>query len=272
MFAAAVAVGEDELLGLDEHAARAAARVVDPAGVRFEDFDQDLDDAGGGVELAAALALGAGEHLQEVLVDLPEHVAGLLALVAGESGVADQVDELAEAALVDVVAVEDLRQHAGQGRVGLHDRVHRVVDQLADARALGLDRQRVPAGAFGNPEDAVAGVLVLVVEELLNAVRRHLVGEELGADLVAALGEGVGDVLEEDQAEDEVLVLGGVHGAAELVGRAPEDRVQFGCGLGARQRRLVRLFARWHYSSCPVWFVGDECQCSIDEAADGGVL
>ena len=31
--------------------------------------------------------------------------------------------------------------------------------------------------------------------------------------------EGVGDVLEEDQAEDDVLVLGGVHVAAELVGQ-----------------------------------------------------
>ena len=34
--------------------------------------------------------------------------------------------------------------------------------------------------------------------------------------------EGVGDVFEEDQAEDDVLVLGGVHVAAQLVGGLPE--------------------------------------------------
>ena len=34
--------------------------------------------------------------------------------------------------------------------------------------------------------------------------------------------EGVGDVLEEYEAEDDVLVLGGVHAAAEGVGHAPE--------------------------------------------------
>ena len=76
---AAAAVGEDELLRLDEHAARPAAGVIDPARVRLKDFDQDPDDAGRGVELAAALALGAGEHLEEILVDLAEYVAGLLA-------------------------------------------------------------------------------------------------------------------------------------------------------------------------------------------------
>jgi len=35
--------------------------------------------------------------------------------------------------------------------------------------------------------------------------------------------EGIGDVLQEDQAEDDVLVLGGVHIASELVRRLPED-------------------------------------------------
>ena len=34
--------------------------------------------------------------------------------------------------------------------------------------------------------------------------------------------EGVGDVLEEDQAEDDVLVLGRVHVVAERVGGRPE--------------------------------------------------
>ncbi len=34
--------------------------------------------------------------------------------------------------------------------------------------------------------------------------------------------EGVGDVLEEDEAEDDVLVLRSVHVAAELVGGEPE--------------------------------------------------
>ena len=44
----------------------------------------------------------------------------------------------------------------------------------------------------------------------------------LGLELGVLLLEGVRDVLEEDQAEDDVLVLGRVHVAAQRVGHLPE--------------------------------------------------
>src|SRR5207245_8635310 len=44
----------------------------------------------------------------------------------------------------------------------------------------------------------------------------------LGLELRVLFLEGVGDVLEEDQPEDDVLVLSGVHAAAESVGHLPE--------------------------------------------------
>jgi hypothetical protein len=50
--------------------------------------------------------------------------------------------------------------------------------------------------------------------------------------------EGVGDVLEEDQAQDDVLVLGGVHRTAERVGHLPE------LGLVADRRAAVLLAFR----------------------------
>src|SRR3990172_5553020 len=75
---AAVAVaggmGLDELRGLNEDAARAAARVVHAALVRGEHLDQHAHHMGRGVELAALLALGAGELGEEVLVDATEDV------------------------------------------------------------------------------------------------------------------------------------------------------------------------------------------------------
>jgi len=50
--------------------------------------------------------------------------------------------------------------------------------------------------------------------------------------------EGVGDVLEEDQAEDDVFVLGGIHAAAEGVGHGPQlGLVADGCTAGR-----LRLF------------------------------
>ena len=59
--AVSAGVGTNELDGLDEHARGSAAGIVDPPPVGFQHLDEQLDDAAGGVELAAPLALGAGE-------------------------------------------------------------------------------------------------------------------------------------------------------------------------------------------------------------------
>ncbi|SMF63989.1 hypothetical protein SAMN06265365_12386 [Tistlia consotensis] len=98
--AVAVPVGVDELHRLHEHARGAAAGVVDPAAIGLQHLDQQLDDAAGRVELAALLALGAGELRQEVLVDASEHVLRPGFRVA-DLDVRDQVDELAEPGLVE---------------------------------------------------------------------------------------------------------------------------------------------------------------------------
>ena len=74
---------------------RAAAGIVDAALVRLDHLDQQPDDAARRVELAALLALCAGELAEEVLVDAAEDVLGAV-LCAAEADGADQVDQLAE--------------------------------------------------------------------------------------------------------------------------------------------------------------------------------
>ena len=81
-----------------------------------------------------------------------------------------------------------------------------------------------PAGLLRHPEDAVGAVLVPVFG--VGALR--LLRFELGVLLL----EGVGDVLEEDQAEDDVLVLGRVHVVAQRVGGRPELRLEAEVGGG----------------------------------------
>ena len=60
--------------------------------------------------------------------------------------------------------------------------------------------------------------------------------------------EGVGDVLQEDQPEHDVLVLGGVHVAAELVGRRPELLLE--AELGTAVRLLALLAHHANAGSC----------------------
>ena len=90
----------DEFLGLDEHAAGAAARVIDAALVGLQHLDQEPDNGAGRVEFAAALALGAGEAAEEILIDAPENVAGAIGLL-GHADPAHEVDQLAEHDLVE---------------------------------------------------------------------------------------------------------------------------------------------------------------------------
>ena len=97
-----------------------------------------------------------------------------------------------------------------------------------------------PARLGRHPEDVQRAVLVRVLG--VGALR--LLGVELGVLLL----EGVGDVLEEDQAEDDVLVLGRVHVAAQRVGHLPELRLR-----SRRWRRWLWLsrhalvWALWSY-------------------------
>lgn len=71
-----------------------------------------------------------------------------------------------------------------------------------------------PARFGWHPEDVLGPVLVGVFR--IGALR--LFGLEPGVHFL----ECVGDVLEEDQAEDDVLVFGRVHAAAQGIGHAPE--------------------------------------------------
>ena len=129
---------------------------------------------------------------------------------------ADEVDEFAEAMLVEGGAGVVLRQDAFEARVVALDRDHRVVDDLADGRLLGAVLEIGPARVGRDPEDVLGVVFVRIFG--------------IGAGVVAfacdqlrvVFLEGVGDVFEEDEAEDDVLVFRRVHVAAQLVGGEPE--------------------------------------------------
>ena len=204
-------MGDHKLLRLHKHAAGTAAGVKDAPFVRLQHLHQQLHHALGRVELAALLAFGQGKLAQEILKDVAQHVgAALLRLAQGD--VADQVDQAAQVGGVEVAASKHLRQHAAQAGVVALDGVHRRIHFLADFGVFSLGLQVAPAGRGGHEEDVFGAVFVAVFGVA------PLVGREFGVQGL----EGAGDVAQEDEAEDDVFVFGGVDVFAEFVGRFPE--------------------------------------------------
>ena len=209
---------------LHEHAAAAAAGIVDArplAGsmVRGEHLDQHLDHAPRCVELATLLAFGAGELGEEVFVDAAQRV---FRAVFGrpQANRADQVDQFTEALLVECRAGVVFGQHALEARIVALDRDHRFVDQLADGGLLPIVLQMQPAGFLRHPEDVFGAVLVGVfgVGTFVIAFARD--------ELLVHLLEGIGDVLQEDQPQHNMLILRRVHIGPQLVSSKPQLRLE----------------------------------------------
>jgi hypothetical protein len=92
-----------------------------------------------------------------------------------------------------------LGEHAFEEGLSRSMASHGVVDRLADGGLLGFGLEVRPAGFLGHPEDVTA---------------RYSSGSSGSAPLLSARlragvlpSKAVGDVLEEDQAEDDMLVL-----------------------------------------------------------------
>ena len=90
----------DEFLGLDEHATRAAAGVIDAALIGFEHLNQRADHGAGGEELAATLAFGAGKARDEILIDAAQQVARPVGAVV-HLDVGEEVNQLAQHGFVE---------------------------------------------------------------------------------------------------------------------------------------------------------------------------
>ena len=115
----------DEARRLHEHAAGAAGGIEDAAVEGLDDLGEQPDDAARRVELAALLALGAGELAEEVFVDAAEGV-----VVERGWNLGDLLQQLLEQGAGEEVV--GLGQHAGELRVVLLDLAHRGVDLGAD--------------------------------------------------------------------------------------------------------------------------------------------
>ena len=185
-----------------------------------------------------------------------------LVLLGAEVGIREVADQPGQLAGVELHAGEVLVEHVLQASVLALDGFHGVVDQPADrahvlrlvlaglvprqrrlGRQLRAVAQGLPAGFHRHPEHVFLGVVVAHfelggdvvfvrlrgrsrVKKAAVFVRVHVVVMirvgELFTQFALPFFEGIGDVLEEDQTEHDVLVHGGIEVGAQLVGSGPE--------------------------------------------------
>jgi hypothetical protein len=219
------------------------AGVIDAALVGRQHLHQQRHDRARGIELAALLAFGTGKLGEEVLIHAAQDILGSIRLVA-QADVAHQVDQLAESRLVEPRVGVILGQHPFERRVVPLDGQHGVIDNLADRRLPGVGLQHRPARLWRHPEAIDRPILVRVLRV---GAQRPLCFQP-GALFL----EGVGDVLEEDQAKHHVLVFGCVHVGTQHVSGLPQ--LPFKTEIGA-----VGLFCHCRLSS-PLYGGIDHCR------------
>ena len=157
-------------------------------------------------------------------------------LLVAHPNIADEVDELAESLRVERGAGVVLRQHVLEHGVVALDRGHGIVDQPADGGLPGLCLEMRPPRLRRHPEDVLRAVLVRVLR--IGPVR------PFGFQTDVPFLEGIGDVFQEDEAEDHVLVLGRVHAAAQGVRHAPKLGFVAGRGVIGAPPRSAAVGAR----------------------------
>ena len=200
-----------ELRRVDKHAAGAASGVEDLAVVWLDDLDDQLYDAGGGVELATLLHLVDGEVAHEVLVDLPESVPLDVERL-------QQLHQLTKNPVGDRGVGSG--EHVLEVRIGVFDGPHGIVQCLAEVVALGQRHQSREAGLGRQVHDAPG----LVVGRFRRQAALGLRGKFLVDGGEPSLG-----VTQEQEAEDGSAVLGGPQSGVrpEAVSSFPEAIFEF---------------------------------------------
>ena len=207
----------DVLAGLSRHLqqqrAGAAGRIVGRGrgdgvlGRNADHLGDDAADFGGGVELALALAALRGEMPHQVFVGVAKDVVVLGAILGEiERGILENGDQVAQALdprltvakLVRVIEVGEVA--AGKAGVGVDQRLDDLrVDLVADV-AVALERDHVLEACPLRDDDRRLEAVIICIF--------------------------VGHVFDEQHEQDVVLVLAGIHAAAQFIARRPDGGVE----------------------------------------------
>ena len=150
----------NEPRGLDKHASRTTAGIVYAPVKRLEDLNQRSDYAGWRVEFSGVLAFLRRELREAILIGAPEDI--LLVAVLNHLNVCEQINNIAEAAFIQLRAGKVLRQDILESLILLFDAAHGVVDDLSDLRFVSVGGDHRPTGIGRHEENTLRNVFINV--------------------------------------------------------------------------------------------------------------
>ena len=210
--AAPSAVRFDEFLALDEHAAGAAAAVVDFAIFkRFENGDECLDDTRRRIKFAAAHTFFRGELGDAVFVGPAQQVfAG--GGVAHVDAVCKNVHHVAEDVLIQRGIAVIFRQYVFQRRIFFLYGAHGVIQYGSDFRRMRRRGDGAPPRFFRDEEYIFLGVGIPVVFKSF----------AFPDEFVVALFKGARNVAQEYEPDDDIPILCGGDVAPQHARHVPQ--------------------------------------------------
>lgn len=215
-------VAFNKFIRLHEHAAGTAARVVDDSLVRLDELGDELNDAGGRVELAVLLRTADGKRLQEVLIHAPNKVFLVITLLAD---LGDLVYERLNGALGCAKRGEQAqRQSALERGICLFRLAHGIVDDGGNRVVACVIDKVGPPCRFGQIE-----YVDRVVERRLLKERRDVT--VLFDELLATIIKLVAGELQEYEADDGVAVLLHAADAAKRHTAVPQHLLELKLGI-----------------------------------------
>ena len=117
--------------------------------------------------------------------------------------IGEEVYNITKALLVQFRTSEIFGKDALQSVILLLDKAHGLIDLDSDFRGVGIGRDNFPASLLRYPENALAGVLVLILLHSIAFCNEFLI----------TLLESVGDIFQKNKTENNMLILGSIHAA-----------------------------------------------------------
>ena len=230
--------------------------------IGLEHFHERPYNASRSIEFSGILSFRRCKHGQAVFIGSAEDILAIAMLLHVD--VCKEVHDIAKALLIQFRTGKVLGEDSLQAVVLFFDKAHGFVNLDANLGSVCIGSDYFPAGLLRYPEDALAGVLILV---LLHSVT-------FCHEFIVSLLEAVGNIFQEDKSQNNMLILRGIHAAPQFVRCAPDlflksyvSRIGFGhdmfvlCKFRLTHKfiknppyNLIKLTQSTHNQRLPLWW------------------